>query len=68
MVILITENPHGQFTTEDYTVFVVMLTVSAAIGIYFGFFEGKKNKTTEDYLLGGRKMKVFPIAVSLIAR
>ncbi|EAT37341.1 AAEL010650-PA [Aedes aegypti] len=67
MVILITENPHGQFTTEDYTVFVVMLTVSAAIGIYFGFFEGKKNKTTEDYLLGGRKMKVFPIAVSLIA-
>lgn len=67
MVKQITENPHGQFTTEDYTVFVVMLTVSAAIGIYFGFFEGKKNKTTEDYLLGGRKMKVFPIAVSLIA-
>lgn len=67
MVKQITENPHGQFTTEDYTVFVVMLTVSAAIGIYFGFFEGKKNKTTEEYLLGGRRMKVFPIAVSLIA-
>ncbi|XP_062554542.1 sodium-coupled monocarboxylate transporter 2-like [Armigeres subalbatus] len=67
MVKQLTDNPHGQFTAEDYTVFVVMLSVSAAIGIYFGFFEGKKNKTTEDYLLGGRNMKVFPIAVSLIA-
>ncbi|XP_055610558.1 sodium-coupled monocarboxylate transporter 2-like [Uranotaenia lowii] len=63
----ITENPHGTFTTEDYSVFVVMLSISAGIGIYFGFFEGKKNQTTEDYLLGGRKMKIFPIAVSLIA-
>ncbi|XP_055635012.1 sodium-coupled monocarboxylate transporter 2-like [Toxorhynchites rutilus septentrionalis] len=63
----LTDNPHGQFSTEDYTVFVLMLSVSAAIGIYFGFFEGKKNQTTDDYLLGGRKMKIFPIAVSLIA-
>lgn len=68
MVKSITENPYGAFSTEDYSVFVVMLSISAGIGIYFGFFEGKKNQTTEDYLLGGRKMKIFPIAVSLIAR
>lgn len=67
MVKSITENPHGAFSTEDYSVFVVMLSISAGIGIYFGFFQGKKNQTTEDYLLGGRKMKIFPIAVSLIA-
>ncbi|XP_053695458.1 sodium-coupled monocarboxylate transporter 1 [Sabethes cyaneus] len=63
----ITENPYGQFSTEDYTVFAVMLSVSAAIGVYFGFFQGKKQQTTEDYLLGGRQMKTLPIAVSLIA-
>lgn len=68
MVKSITENPYGAFSTEDYSVFVVMLSISAGIGIYFGFFQGKKNQTTEDYLLGGRKMKIFPIAVSLIAR
>ncbi|XP_058447704.1 sodium-coupled monocarboxylate transporter 2 [Malaya genurostris] len=67
MVKQITENPYGQFTTEDYSVFVLMLSVSVAIGIYFGFFQKKQNQTTEDYLLGGRKMKTFPIAVSLIA-
>lgn len=68
MVKQITENPYGQFSTEDYSVFAVMLTVSAAIGVYFGFFQGKKQQTMEDYLLGGRQMKTFPIAVSLIAR
>ncbi|XP_055541955.1 sodium-coupled monocarboxylate transporter 2-like [Wyeomyia smithii] len=67
MVKQITENPYGQFSTEDYTVFAVMLSVSAAIGVYFGFFQGKKQQTTEDYLLGGRQMRTFPIAVSLIA-
>ncbi|XP_055542485.1 sodium-coupled monocarboxylate transporter 2-like [Wyeomyia smithii] len=62
----ITENSQNQFSTEDYTMLVTMLGVSAAIGIYFGFFQGK-NQTTEDFLLGGRQMKPFPIAVSLIA-
>ncbi|XP_053690872.1 sodium-coupled monocarboxylate transporter 2-like [Sabethes cyaneus] len=60
------ENPNDQFSTEDYSVLVMMLSLSAGIGIYFGFFQGK-NQTTEDYLLGSRQMKPFPIAVSLIA-
>lgn len=55
------------FATIDYCVFIVILMASLSIGIYFGFFS-KKLETAEDYLIGGHKMKTFPIAVSLVAR
>ena len=55
------------FGTMDYIVFVLLLLVSAGIGIYFGFFAKSKN-TTDEYLMGGKKMKSFPIAISLVAR
>lgn len=55
------------FSWYDYSLFGFMLALSALIGIYFGCFE-KKQSTAKEYLLGGRQMKVFPIAVSLIAR
>lgn len=55
------------FSAIDYGVFGIMLFVSASIGVYFGYFD-KKEQTTEEYLLGGRKMKTIPIAISLIAR
>ncbi|XP_018332183.1 sodium-coupled monocarboxylate transporter 1-like [Agrilus planipennis] len=55
-----------QFSWIDYTLFSTMLALSALIGIYFGFF-GKKQDTTEEYLLGGKTMKVFPVSMSLIA-
>lgn len=54
------------FGAADYTVFTVMLGISTAIGIYFGCF-GQNSQSTEEYLLGGRKMKTIPIAISLIA-
>lgn len=55
------------FTSFDYLLFGIMLALSAAIGIYFGFFAKRKQNTTTEYLLGGKKMKFFPIAASLIA-
>lgn len=55
------------FTWIDYSLFGVMLLLSALIGIYFGFFAKRKQNTTAQYMLGGRKMKFFPIAASLIA-
>ena len=55
------------FSALDYSVFIVLLLCSLAIGIYFGFFS-KELQTAEDYLIGGHKMKVFPIAISLMAR
>ncbi|XP_059619567.1 sodium-coupled monocarboxylate transporter 2 [Phlebotomus argentipes] len=55
----------GQFQVLDYVVFIAMLAISMAVGIYFGFFGN--NQSTEEYLLGGRRMKTLPIAISLIA-
>ena len=55
------------FGMVDYTVLFVILSVSLGIGFFFGCF-GDANKSTEEYLLGGRKMKTIPIAISLIAR
>ena len=62
------QNKGGLFLSGiDYTVFGIMLSISLAIGIYFGYFDGKQ-KTEGEYLHGGKNMKVIPIAVSLIAR
>lgn len=54
------------FSPYDYALFGGMLVVSALVGVYFGCY--KKQKTANDYLLGGRNMGVFPIATSLAAR
>lgn len=59
--------PEVYFAGIDYCVFIVLLLASMAIGVYFGFFS-KSLKTAEDYLVGGHKMKPFPVAVSLMAR
>ncbi|NXT38948.1 SC5A8 protein, partial [Pelecanoides urinatrix] len=56
----------GRFTVWDYLVFVAMLLVSAAIGIYYAFAGGGQ-KTSKDFLMGGRRMSAFPVAVSLTA-
>ncbi|XP_037953964.1 sodium-coupled monocarboxylate transporter 1-like [Teleopsis dalmanni] len=63
------------FGFVDYFVFVLMLLVCAVIGFYFGFVEKKKKRNMEErggtealnYLVGGRKMKVFPVSMSLVA-
>ncbi|EDW84257.1 uncharacterized protein Dwil_GK14044 [Drosophila willistoni] len=54
------------FGLIDYVVFTLMLSSSAGIGVYFGFFSKAKN-TTEEYLRGGKKMKPIPIAISLVS-
>lgn len=55
------------FSWLDYSIFVAMLAISVAIGIYFGCF-GSKQASAGEYLMGGKKMHIFPIAMSLIAR
>lgn len=58
-----------KFGWQDYLMFVLMLAICAVVGIYFGFIKKKPKKSDDatDYLVGGRTMKVFPIAMSLIA-
>lgn len=55
-----------RFGWVDYVVFVIMLAMSAFVGVYWGFI--KKQKSQQDYLMGGRNMKVFPVSMSLVAR
>lgn len=55
------------FGSIDYSIFIVMLCMSTLIGTYFGFFAKKQDNTTE-YLLGGKTMSYFPVAMSLTAR
>lgn len=62
----INEMPTMAFSWFDYTFFCGMLGLSIIIGIYFGFFN--KQDTTEEYLLGGKSMKILPVAMSLVAR
>lgn len=55
------------FGWVDYALFFIMLALSSVIGAYFGFF-GKKQDNTTEYLMGGKRMKTLPIAMSLVAR
>lgn len=54
------------FTVIDYVFFVFMLAICGGIGIYFGCV--KKQRSTQDYLMGGRNMKLVPVCFSLVAR
>ena len=73
----------AQFGALDYSVFSAMLLLSAVCGIYFGYFKRSVDQTQTDerqtnreavsaemneYLLGSRQMKVFPVAMSLVGR
>lgn len=63
-----------RFSVADYGVFIAMLSCCSIIGLYFGFQDLKRrkkklsgNSDAANYLMGGREMLVFPVALSLIA-
>ncbi|XP_031566420.1 sodium-dependent multivitamin transporter-like [Actinia tenebrosa] len=55
-----------KFSIVDYVVFSIMLLISAAIGIWYGCGPGGKQTTTKEYLLADRKMRIIPVAISLL--
>lgn len=55
-----------RFSIVDYIIFAVLLVLSSFIGFYYGFLAKRKQDNAEEYLLGGKQMTLFPIAVSLI--
>lgn len=55
------------FSTIDYVLFATMMFLSFLIGVYYGFIRKEKQNTTAEYLLGSKKMKVWPTAISLTA-
>ena len=52
------------FHWADYLVFVLVLLISASIGIYYGWKDRKK-KTAESYVLANRTMSILPVSLSL---
>lgn len=50
------------FNWADYCVFLLMLLISALIGIYYAYKDRKTN-TTEKFLLGDRKLNIIPVAM-----
>ena len=54
-----------KFGWEEYLIFSLMLLVSIFIGVFFWW---KAQNNNAEYMLGGKDMGTFPMAMSLIAR
>lgn len=54
------------FTVWDYLVLIVVLVLSAAIGVYYRLTGGRQ-KTTKEYLLADGSMPAWPVSFSLMA-
>uniref|UniRef100_A0A2S2NF58 Putative sodium-dependent multivitamin transporter n=1 Tax=Schizaphis graminum TaxID=13262 RepID=A0A2S2NF58_SCHGA len=50
----------------DYVVLTVTLLASAAIGVYYRLTGGKQ-QTTQEYMLGDKKLSIIPVGFSLMA-
>lgn len=55
-----------KFSAADYGVFVVMLALSIAIGVFHGFFGGRQ-RTTREYLMGNKSLTSWTVSISLMA-
>ena len=53
------------FVLADYCVFGVTIAISLGIGIYHALAGGRQ-RTTSEYLMGNRQMKILPVALSLL--
>lgn len=63
------QNPGGgkhSFTTVDYVLFALTLTVSASIGFYYAWADRRK-KNIKEFLMAGGNMSPIPVALSLLA-
>ena len=53
-----------KFGWEEYAIFILMLSISAGIGVFFCV---KGQKSNADFLMGGKSMSVLPMTMSLVA-
>ena len=63
---MVEEQPILRFNWPDYLIFALTLVSSLLIGVYHAW-KGA-GKSTTNYLLGGKTMSIFPIAMSLASR
>jgi len=62
---VIASKMQDNFGIIDYAVFLLLLLISGGIGVYYAI--GGQQKTASDFLLGDRKLGVFPVALSLFS-
>lgn len=58
--------PTATFSVWDYVVFAGMILVAAGVGL-FQAFRSRKDNSSAEFLLGGRRMTAVPVAMSLTA-
>ncbi|XP_070847718.1 sodium-coupled monocarboxylate transporter 1 [Chaetodon trifascialis] len=56
----------GSFAVADYVVFAVMLVMSAAVGVYYAWAD-RGQRSSGDFLMGGRRLTALPVSLSLTA-
>uniref|UniRef100_A0A3B4AZV3 Solute carrier family 5 member 8 n=1 Tax=Periophthalmus magnuspinnatus TaxID=409849 RepID=A0A3B4AZV3_9GOBI len=61
-----TGGPVASFSVWDYVVFAATILGAAGIGL-FQAIRGRKETTSDEFLLGGRQMTAVPVAMSLTA-
>ncbi|XP_020796128.2 sodium-coupled monocarboxylate transporter 1 [Boleophthalmus pectinirostris] len=61
-----TGGPVATFSVWDYVVFAATILGAAGIGL-FQAIRGRKETTSDEFLLGGRQMTAVPVAMSLTA-
>ncbi|NXW64658.1 SC5A6 protein, partial [Eurystomus gularis] len=54
------------FTVIDYSIFVLLLVLSSAIGLFYAL-SGDRQRTVQEFLLANRNMGFLPVALSLLA-
>jgi Na+/proline symporter len=60
------------FTAIDYGIFGAFLAFSLAVGVYHALRSGKKqtnsqkSEKTAEFLMGGRKLPIIPVCLSLL--
>ena len=61
----VSAGPHNRyFHMVDYVVFALMFIVSMSVRVFFAFRSRNKN-TTDEYLMGGRKLGLLPVTISI---
>ncbi|XP_056002759.1 sodium-coupled monocarboxylate transporter 1-like [Ostrea edulis] len=55
----------SEFDVWDWLLFGAMLVISAGIGIFYACIGGRQ-KTTTEFLMGGRSMQLIPVAISIL--
>ncbi|CAD5118651.1 DgyrCDS7339 [Dimorphilus gyrociliatus] len=54
-----------RFSVLDYALFATTLVISLSIGLFSAFRKRKEN-TTGEYLMGGRKLQMIPVSLSIL--